>query len=114
MGIKSINLNDIKLSEEAKKELAEIEKEIRGDMTDEQWAFFETIRCVTPIDEFLRLEKEAGNDMGGRVQKRKCGKCNTEQMMFKRIISKGTSKECHTWWCPECCDQISEGATHLL
>ena len=110
MGRKIINLKDIKLSEESKKELAEIEKVVRGDMTDEEWAFFKTIRCVTPIKEYLRLEKEAGNN---NIEERFCGKCKTNQCMFKRIIAKGTSKECHTWWCPNCKDQISEGATHL-
>lgn len=34
-----------KISEEAKQELRDIEKKIRGDMTDEEWAFFKTIRC---------------------------------------------------------------------
>jgi len=40
--------------------------------------------------------------------KRICGKCNTEQDMIKRIIGKE-----FCWWCPNCEDQISDGATHL-
>ena len=40
-----------------------------------------------------------------------CGKCNTEQDMIKRIICKGTSKECFVYWCPKCKDQICPSAT---
>lgn len=36
---------EIELSEESKKELEEIERKIRGDMTDEEWEFFGKIRC---------------------------------------------------------------------
>ena len=39
-----------------------------------------------------------------------CGKCNTLQLMTKRIICKRTSKECFCWWCPNCKDQISDSA----
>lgn len=39
-----------------------------------------------------------------------CGKCHTEQDMTKRIICEGTSKECFTWWCPNCKDQIANSA----
>lgn len=34
-----------KLSPEQEKELKEIETKIRGDMTDEEWNFFKTIRA---------------------------------------------------------------------
>lgn len=40
----------------------------------------------------------------------KCGKCRNVEVMTKRVIAKGTSKECHTWWCPYCNDQIAEGS----
>jgi len=66
MGREIINIKDIKLSEESKKELADIEKKIRGDMTDEEWAFFKTVKDVTPVEKFIRLEKEAGNDIRAR------------------------------------------------
>ena len=46
--------------------------------------------------------------------KRICGKCKTEQNMTKRIIHEGTSKECFTWWCPNCKDQISDSATKYV
>lgn len=39
-----------------------------------------------------------------------CGKCQTKQNLVKRIIAEGTSKECYTYYCPNCDDQISPGA----
>lgn len=39
----------------------------------------------------------------------KCGKCNTSQNLVKRIIHEGKSKECITYWCTNCKDQISPG-----
>ena len=61
-----VNQMEIKLSEKAKEELDEIEAMIRGNMTDEQWELFSTARGVVPIDEYLKLEKEAGNDIMAR------------------------------------------------
>lgn len=43
-----------------------------------------------------------------------CGKCNTKQNMEKRTIipdkKSNNQKECITYWCPNCKDQISPGA----
>ncbi len=58
--------NNFELSDKSKKELAEIEKEIRRDMTDEHWELWKTTKGILPVDEYLRLEKEAGNDIIAR------------------------------------------------
>ena len=43
-----------------------------------------------------------------------CTKCKMIADMTKRIIAEGTSKECITWWCPNCKDQISNGASSFV
>ena len=48
--------------------------------------------------------------MKGETKNLICGKCQTLQLMEKRIICEGTSKECFTWWCPSSKDQISDSA----
>lgn len=39
-----------------------------------------------------------------------CGKCRTEQNLVRRDIAVGTCKECFTYWCPNCKDQITPGS----
>jgi RNase P subunit RPR2 len=37
-----------------------------------------------------------------------CGKCNTEQIMFKRFYGKKENE--YSWYCPKCNDLISQSA----
>ena len=56
------------------------------------------------------MNKSELNTMKEEKKNLICGKCETLQLMTKRIICKGTSKECFCWWCPNCKDQISNSA----
>lgn len=52
--------------------------------------------------------------MRKKTQKLICGKCRTEQDMKRiKIIpdkKSNNQKECFTWWCPNCKDQIANSA----
>lgn len=80
----------IKLSEKAKKEIEEIQKKIRGDMTDKEWKFFKSIRCVCEFYRYQVLEMEHLDIQGKRdwLERLVISKVEKERERILKLIDK--------------------------